>query len=94
MSLSMLTIINFPPLHIKKLTNKNPSTLNYLSECLFQYKTSIINNLLTRAYLIFSSPTIFQQEINNIKQTLVNNYFLNILSINRSQNLTPLIRIR
>ena len=44
-----------------------------------KYKIAIIKNLIHRAFYISSSKTIFYKELTNIKQTLINNNFLNKL---------------
>ena len=40
-----------------------------------RFQKAIINNLISRAKLIFSSKTIFYKDIENIKQVLINNGF-------------------
>ena len=65
---------NFTTSTYKKSSNNNTCTLNFKSECPFQYKKEIINNLISRAKLI-SSKTIFYKEIKNIKQTLISKGF-------------------
>ena len=57
---------NPPP---KKNTNNNYYTINFKSECLFQYEKTIINNLISYAKLIVFSKIIFYKELKNIKQT-------------------------
>lgn len=47
--------------------------LNYSSICPMRYKTGIIKTLLHRASLISSSWIIFNNEVNRLKQILVNN---------------------
>ena len=53
----------------KKPTNNNSCILNFKSECPFQYKKAIINNLISYAKLISSSKTIFHEELRNLEQT-------------------------
>ena len=51
--------------------------LNAQSECIERYKTSVINNFLTRAYKISQNWHEFHNEIIHIKQMLINNNFSN-----------------
>ena len=53
--------------------------LNYNSLCPMQYKTGVINTLLHRAYTVCSNMDKFSQEINRLKQILVNNNFPRII---------------
>ena len=53
--------------------------LNAHSECPIRYKESVIKNYLRRAYKICKSWTDFHQEIQLIKQMLVNNNYSNTL---------------
>ena len=59
----------------KKPTNINPCTLNFQSDCLFCYKRTIIETLISRAKLLSSSWTISLNELKNTKQTVINNGF-------------------
>ena len=62
-----------------ELTNNNSCILNFKSECPFQYKKAIINNLISHVKLISSSKTIFYTEIKIIKQILINICFPNYI---------------
>ena len=59
----------------KKPTYINPCTLNFKSEYPIRYKRTNIKSLISWAKLLFSSQTIFLNELKNIKQTLINNGF-------------------
>ena len=63
---------NFTTSTYKKKPSYNKSfTLNFNSQCPFRYKKAIINNLISRA------KTVFGKEVENIKQSLINNGFPN-----------------
>ena len=49
--------------------------INYNSICPVKYKTGVIHTLLHRAYLICSTWEAFSDEIDRLKQLLVNNNF-------------------
>ena len=72
-------MIDLSPPHIKNPININPWTVNFQSECLFHYKRTIIQTIISRANLLSSSRTIFLNELRNIKQTLINNRFPNYI---------------
>ena len=60
----------------RKSTNTG-ECLNYNSICPEKYKTSVIRNLLYRAYSICSNWHEFDVEVRRIKQILINNNFPN-----------------
>ena len=53
--------------------------LNYNSFCTDQYKVSVINSYLNRAYKTSTTWNDFNAEINHIKQTLINNNYPNTI---------------
>ena len=53
--------------------------LNFNSECILKYKLSVINNYLNRAYNTSQNWESFHNEINHIKQVLVNNNYTNTI---------------
>lgn len=63
----------------KKPTSKNSCHLNFKSECPLRYKIAVIKNFLERAHQNSSSRLLFLKELNNVKQTLINNGFPNHL---------------
>ena len=63
----------------EKTHHINPCTLNFHNECPFRYKRTIIKTLISITKLLSSSQTIFLNELNNIKQTLINNGFPNYI---------------
>ena len=64
---------NFTTSIYKNASNNNSYNLNFKNECPFRYKKKIINNLISRA------KTIFYKELENIKQAVINNGFLNYI---------------
>ena len=64
---------------MEKNTNINPYTLNFHRGCFFCYERTIIKTLISRAKVLFSSPTIFLKELKKSKQTLINNGFPNYI---------------
>ena len=60
-------------------TNINPCTHNFHIEFSFSNKRTIIKTLIFRAKLLYSSRTIFLNELKNIKQTLINNGYHNFI---------------
>ena len=59
-----------------KATDKG-QCLNANSECCAKYKRSVITSYLNRAYKVTSNWQHFHQEINHIKQVLINNNYTN-----------------
>ena len=78
-SLILTIIITSLPLLTKYLLTKNSRIVNFKSECPFRYRKAIIHNLISRAKLISTSKTIFYEEVENIKQALINNGFPNYI---------------
>ena len=72
----MLKMIILTPLYIKNISNYS-CILNYKSEFPHRYKITVIKNLLNCPKQISSSNEIFYNELQNIKQTLINNRFPN-----------------
>ena len=62
-----------------KPTNINPCTLDFHSECSFRYKRTIIKTLISRTKLLSSSQTILLNELQDIKQTVINDRFPNYI---------------
>ena len=66
------------------LLTKNPLVITPVPSILkvnapSDIKKALINYLISRAKLIFSSKTIFYKEVENIKQALINNGFPNYI---------------
>ena len=74
-SLILIIIITSLPLLTKKPSSNNSCTHIFKSECLLRYKKAIIHNLISRNKLISSSKTKCYEEVENIKQALINNWF-------------------
>ena len=73
-----LKILSLPPLTKTPLViTPVPSTLKVNAPS--DIKKAIIHNLISRAKLISYSKTIFYEEVENIKQALINNGFPNYI---------------
>ena len=60
-----------------KPTNINPCSFNFQSECPSCYERTIIKTCISRVELVSSLELSSLKNLNNIKQTLINNGFPN-----------------
>ena len=60
--------------------------LNALSECSHKYKDSVISNYLNRAYRISQNWSDFHNEVQHIKQILINNNYSNSIVDSKIQS--------